>query len=200
MSVLVALVATRWAMSMRGFPGRPTRWPLVFLRRVWATLRRPSRETVYWVGLGVYSTVVAGLHFEGLALDIYTTIAWWDLLTHTLSGIGVGALLYLTLDETDTRPPYWIVPSVLAFGAGFEVYEYVFKDFWYTWPVQFYVWDTVTDLVVGAAGGALVVVFVAAYRAWRTPTAESSTDPDGPADAVGRPNSHRTDGSGAHER
>jgi hypothetical protein len=166
LSVAVTVGATWWAATARGFPGRPQRWPRTFLDRVAAGFRRRNRETVYWSVLGLYSAGVAVLHFGGMRLDVYTAVHWWDLLTHALGGIGVAALLHLTFAgrSGSPRPTGWLVPAVLAIGAGFEIYEFVFKDFWYAWPLRFYLVDTVVDLVFGAIGAAVVVVAVAAYR------------------------------------
>lgn len=153
-------------MISPGFPGRPLRWLPTFVDRVVEGFRGLDRETASWTAMGLYATVVAAMHFGGIRLNVYTTVHWWDLLTHVLSGIGVAALLQLTFSGPNdpVRPTTWLFPAVLAFGAGFEVYEFVFKDFWYGWPFGYYLVDTVVDLVAGAAGGALVVVTTAAHR------------------------------------
>ncbi|MFW5918743.1 MAG: hypothetical protein ACOCSF_00925 [Halanaeroarchaeum sp.] len=163
LSLAVTLLATWWAMRTRGYPGRPHRWPTAFLQRVSVGFRRGDRETLYWTALGLYSAAVAGLHFGGIRWDVYTAIHWWDLLTHALSGAGVAALLYMTFHAPvdHERSPRWLVPAVLAFGAGFEIYEFVFKDFWYAWTLRFYLVDTVVDLVAGVAGAVLVVGILA---------------------------------------
>ncbi|MGM0397548.1 MAG: hypothetical protein ACQEQY_01010 [Halobacteriota archaeon] len=165
-SLVVTVVATRWAMIERGFPGAPLRWPAVFLRRVAAGFRAGGRETASWTGMGLYAVVVSVMHFGGIQYDIYTTLHWWDLLTHALSGFGVAVLLYLTFHRPATEPHSrrWLVPAVLAFGSGFEVYEFVFKDFWYRWTLEFYLVDTLVDLVAGVAGAAVFVGLVAGYR------------------------------------
>lgn len=166
LSLAVTALATRWAMATRGFPGHPRDWPRTFLQRVTAGFRSLDRETALWTGMGLYAIAVAVLHFGGMRLDVYTAVHWWDVLTHTLSGVGVAVLLLLTFPgpDGDARPTGWLVPAVLAFGAGFEVYEFVFKDFWFGWPFGFYVVDTVVDLVAGAAGAGVVAVAVTAYR------------------------------------
>ncbi|MFW6265543.1 MAG: hypothetical protein ACOC2A_02080 [Halanaeroarchaeum sp.] len=167
LSLVLTAVATKWAMVERGFPGDPVRWPKVFLRRVADGFQAGGRETVYWTGIGLYSVAVSVLHFGGIRYDVYTTLHWWDLLTHFLSGLGVAVLLYVTFHRPadERRSPRWIVPAVLAFGAGFEVYEFVVKDFWYAWTLEFYLVDTVVDLVAGIGGAVAFVAVVAGYRA-----------------------------------
>lgn len=166
-AALVTLVATLVAMRMPGYPGGLLGWPKTFGRRVYAGFRSSNRETAYWTAIGVFAVVVTVLHFGGIRYDVYTTLHWWDLLTHALSGLGVAALLYLTFHRPtpDRRPLGWLVPAVLAFGAGFEVYEFVVKDFWYTWTFQFYLVDTLVDLVAGVAGAVAFVVLLGGYRA-----------------------------------
>lgn len=166
LSLFLTIVATGWAMAERGFPGEPLRWPSVFVRLIVGRLRTRNRETVYWIGIGVYAVVVSAMHFGGIQYNIYTTVHWWDLLTHALSGFGVAGVLYLTFHRpvVETRSPRWLVPAVLAFGGGFEVYEFVFKDFWYTWSFRYYLVDTVVDLLSGVAGAVVFVALVATYR------------------------------------
>lgn len=165
-SVIVTVISTSWAMRAAGFPGHPLQWPKTFFTRFGGDLREGGRKARDWTVLGLYSAAVAGLHFGGIQWNIYTLVHWWDLLTHALSGAGVAALLYMTFHAPidGNRSPRWLVPAVLAFGAGFELYEFVFKDFWYAWTVRFYLVDTVIDLVAGAAGAILVVIVILAVR------------------------------------
>lgn len=165
-SVVVTALSISWAMRAEGFPGHPLQWPKTFLTRVSRGFRGGGREARDWAVLGLYSAAIAGLHFGGIEWNIYTIVHWWDLLTHALSGAGVAALLYITFHApTDgTQSPRWLVPAVLAFGAGFEIYEFVFKDFWYAWTVRFYLVDTMVDLVAGVAGAVLLVLVILAVR------------------------------------
>lgn len=166
LTLLVTVLASKWAMSTRGYPGDLLRWPERFLARVVDGLRRGGRSMASWAGIGLYSAVITALHFWGIASNTYTTLQWYDAFTHAASGVGVAVLLYLTFHrptESD-RSTAWIVPAVLAFGAGFEVYEFVFKDFWYTWPLQYYLVDTVADLLFGVVGAVAVVAILVAYR------------------------------------
>ncbi len=158
LSLAVTITATWVTVSLRETPTNPIGWPRTFLQRGIAGFRIGGRERVYWGGMLVYSTAVSAMHFGGLHFDVYGTVAQWDFLTHILSGFGVAMLLYLTfhLEEPD-RSLRWIIPAVLAFGAGFEVYEFVFKDFWYGWTLQYYLIDTVVDFANNVIGSLLAV-------------------------------------------
>ncbi|WP_416840840.1 hypothetical protein [Haloferax sp. DFSO52] len=121
-----------------------------------------SRSPRVWFFVGIWAVFVSALHFGGLAYDIYTKIWWWDLLTHSLSGFGVAGVLFVVFPRMfdGPRAPVVVAGVILAIGAGFEVYEYLFKDFWYGWSASYYAEDTLTDLVVDVVGalGFLVVV------------------------------------------
>jgi len=158
-SLAVTVLATWVTRRTRGVPATPQRWPATFLRRLTAGLRAGCRERASWVGALAYGGLVSVLHFGGLHFDVYVAIAQWDLLTHALSGAGVALLLYLTFHYgiDRARPLGWIVPAVLAIGAGFELYEYLFKSFWHAWSWQFYLEDTAVDLLLNAIGGGLAV-------------------------------------------
>ena len=41
---------------------------------------------------------------------------------------------------------------VLCIGTWFEVYERLFRDFWWGWSLSFYLQDTGIDLVLDTAG------------------------------------------------
>jgi hypothetical protein len=111
-----------------------------------------------------YSAVVCVLHFGGLAYDVYTAVWWWDLLTHSLSGVGVAAWLCLfPAIPLDSNRLLLVPLVVLAIGAGFEVYEYLFKSFYVEWSLQYYLVDTVVDLFLDAVGAA---VFVQGVERW----------------------------------
>lgn len=156
---VVLTAGTTWVtLSLPDTPEDPLGWPRIFLGRLVEGLRDGGRERYYWVGVLAYAAVVSAMHFGGLHFDVYGAIERWDYITHITSGAGVAMLLYLTfhLDEPDRRLR-WIVPAVLAFGAGFEVYEYLLKDFWHGWTLRYYVIDTVVDLANNLIGSLLAV-------------------------------------------
>jgi hypothetical protein len=138
-----------------------------------------THRRLVWPLLVAYSLVVCVLHFGGLAYDVYTRLWWWDLLTHSLSGIGVAAWLCLVpVVPVDARRPAAVVLTVLAIGAGFEVYEYLFKSFYVEWTAAYYAADTVIDLVVDSLGALAFVRWHERRSGERAPsTARISSEP-----------------------
>ena len=162
------LAAIAWfiARSMRGFPSQPHLWLLRFFTRSISDIRRRDRTAVAWIGLVFWSGIVTIFHFTGLVFEIYITVSWWDLLTHTMSGSGIAALALLTHRErvVTRKAVWWIVPTVIAIGAGFEVYEFVFRSFWHEWTLRHYSIDTAVDLAMSTLG--TVVVASVANHYW----------------------------------
>ncbi|GGJ16333.1 hypothetical protein GCM10008995_27760 [Halobellus salinus] len=177
-SLLLALAATAATMRSPGYPAAHTlrSWPSTLAWRLRRELTRGDRTAHAWAGIAAWSLLVSVLHFGGVFYNIYTQLPWWDLLTHAIGGAGVGAVLAMTFRAPTLRSPAWIPLGVIAIGAGFEVYEFVFKTFWYRWSLSFYVTDTVIDLVVNTVGAVVVAVAVAAYR--RRVGAAGSVDTD----------------------
>jgi hypothetical protein len=137
------------------------------------TAEAASRSLVAWGLVAVWSLAVCIAHFGGLAYRTYWQIAWWDVLTHTAAGLGVAAILYLLRPDLYRSPVALFVAlplTVLAIGAGFEVYERVFRTFWHSWSVAYYVEDTVIDLVMDTAGALALSVLVVLVRAVRRVT------------------------------
>ncbi|MGQ4555579.1 hypothetical protein [Halobellus sp. GM3] len=165
-SLLLALVATRATMRTAGYPDdRAIRsWPTTLGGRLRREIPRGDHLTAAWVAIAVWSVAVSGLHFGGVYYNVYTDLPWWDLLTHAMGGLGVAAALGFTFREATLRSALWLVPAVLAIGAGFEVYEFVFKTFWYHWSLEFYVVDTLIDLAVNTSGAVVFVAAAALYR------------------------------------
>jgi hypothetical protein len=164
-SLLLTLGATLVTFRSPGYPDTPLRsWPGALLGRFRRELPHRDRCSLVWVALAAWSVLVSVLHFGGVRYGIYTQLPWWDLLTHTMGGLGVAGILAMTFRVSTLRSPVWLVSGVLAIGAGFEVYEFVFKTFWYRWSLRFYVTDTAIDLVVNTIGAVAVAVAVAGYR------------------------------------
>ncbi|WP_193788401.1 hypothetical protein [Haloferax mucosum] len=163
-----------------------------------------SRKPWLWLFVGVWAVVVSALHFGGLAYNVYTSIWWWDLLTHTLSGFGVAGVLFLVFPRTfeGARAPLVIGGIVLAIGAGFEVYEYLFKDFWYGWSMAYYAEDTLIDLVVDVLGALGFVAFVNGLTKRPAENVDSCSDgtsadyPDGLRSDGGEDSTDGTDSDG----
>lgn len=175
-SFLLSVIALQITRQTSGYPThtRVHSWPRLLITQFRRDINKRGSLRYGWVIIGLWSISVSGLHFGGLYYDIYTTVSWWDLLTHSLSGFGVAAVLGLTFRSSTTTIPYWVIPAVLAIGSGFEVYEFVFKTFWYDWTFRFYLIDTVVDLVVNTAGAATFVIAVGFLR--ETSMLQDSTD------------------------
>ena len=165
LAVAVTIIATWLTLSLRETPEDPLGWPRRFLEALAGGLSSGGRERLYWSGILVYSGVVSALHFGGLHFDIYGIVAQWDTITHLTSGAGVAMLLYLTFHlGAPDRSLRWILPAVLAIGGGFEIYEFLLKDFWYGWTLRYYLLDTVADLAINLVGSLFAVGGLAALR------------------------------------
>lgn len=108
-----------------------------------------------WLTVVIWAAGVCGLHFGGMTYGLYTQFWWWDVMTHSLSGFGVAAVLYLVRPaafRTSRRLIVFLPAVVIAIGAGFEVYEYLFRGFYEVWSVEYYLQDTIKDMVVNTVG------------------------------------------------
>ncbi|WP_318568500.1 hypothetical protein [Salinigranum marinum] len=131
-----------------------------------------------WTAALVWGVAVSTLHFAGLAYGIYTEIWWWDLLTHSTSGFGVAALLYLAwTDGFRSRLGLFVVlpVCVLCVGTWFEVYERLFRNFWWGWSLSFYLQDTGIDLVLDTAGALAFGAVLRLYGRLRRERASSAS-------------------------
>jgi hypothetical protein len=148
------------------------------------TGRRVRAAPGAWAAYTLWVTLVCVAHFGGLHYRIYWEVWWWDVLTHGTSGAGVAALFPLlglaSWDRRSLSSRLLLAAAVVAVvGAGFEVYERLFRTFWHEWTLAYYLEDTAVDIVVDALGAA---AFVALAAGWR---------------ALGRPGVERTDAAGA---
>jgi hypothetical protein len=125
-----------------------------------------SRSRLAWAAAVLWGVAVSVAHFGGLYYYVYWEIWWWDVLTHSTAGFGVAAFAYLLRPAAFRRPAalFLALPAfVLVVGAGFEVYERLFRTFWWSWSLSYYLEDTLLDLVMdtlGALALAVVVVLV----------------------------------------
>ncbi len=187
-SLLLALGAAAATTRSPGYPAtHPLRsWPSILVGRLRRELPHGDWTSLAWVSIAAWSGLVSALHFGGIYYNVYTRLPWWDLLTHAMGGAGVAAVLAATFRRPTLRSPAWIPLGVLAIGAGFEVYEFVFKTFWYRWSLSFYVVDTAVDLAVNTVGAVVVAGAVAVYRrraGAADPVAADADPPDPGADA-----------------
>lgn len=125
-----------------------------------------------WALLLGWSAGVCTLHFTGMMYSLYTQFWWWDLMTHTSSGAGVAAWLYLLRPDAFASPRRLFVflpAAVFLSGAGFEVYEFVFRGFYEGWSVQYYFRDTVEDMLCNLGGAVVLSLLVRASQTSITP-------------------------------
>ena len=164
-SFFLTLAATLVTIRSPGYPTTPLRsWPTALFDHLRQELPHGDRRSLGWLALAAWSVLVSVLHFGGVRYGIYTQLPWWDLLTHGMGGLGVAGVLGMTFRASTLRSPVWLVSGVLAIGAGFEVYEFVFKTFWYRWSLWFYITDTAIDLLVNTIGAVAVAVAVGVSR------------------------------------
>ncbi len=102
---------------------------------------------------------MVSLHYIWLAHSLYATIPWLDIPAHAVSSAGVVGILILGLRETfpDYISNWWVITMVLAIGAGFEIYEFLVKTFWYHWTLTTYLEDTVLDLLIEMLSAGIIV-------------------------------------------
>ena len=164
-SLVVTLGTLRLTLTRPSVPSDLRSWVRRLLGRARTDLER-GRRTRQWLLVLGWGALVTVLHFGGLYAGVYTRLFWWDILTHAMGGAGVAGILFFGLcDRPRTAgPPWWLVGAVAAVGAGFEVYEFLFKSFWYNWTLRFYAVDTAVDIVVNTLGA---VVFVVLLGVWR---------------------------------
>ena len=140
------------------------RIPVHLTTQLLSDIKHRDSFTAYWIGLFSWGSFVTFLHFGGYEFQWYAQFGWWDLLTHFVSGIGVAGILLVGLRHTvlPQAPVSWVFIALLSIGAGFEVYEYLFRSFWHSWTPIYYAQDTAEDLLMACTGG---VVMQAWYRA-----------------------------------
>jgi hypothetical protein len=129
------------------------------------------------VRLVLWITVAIVLHVIG-SLGFYSQFSWYDEITHTVSATVVAGLGYAgfrafemhspELDVPSTFRSVFIVVFVLAFGVGWEVFEFgaveVARVMGFDSPVTVYgIDDIVTDFVFNTVGAVLVALWGTEY-------------------------------------
>ncbi|GAB7093739.1 hypothetical protein JCM30237_08910 [Halolamina litorea] len=124
-----------------------------------------------WLGLWVTSAVF--LHSAGSA-GLYSTVGWWDHLTHAMSASLIAAVGYTTARTIDLHSDEINIPReflfvylfvvVLSFGVVWELFEFgldaLSASTGVTMPLaQHGLDDTVRDTMFNALGALLVAVF-----------------------------------------
>ena len=107
---------------------------------------------VLFVGL-VASAMLAIVHTVGTERYLYWVFDWFDIVTHAIGGIAIGALL----SALYIKKRQFILPILILVLVGWEIFE--------TWAKQIptgqagYSIDTTIDLFVGGSA-ALLVIFL----------------------------------------
>jgi hypothetical protein len=141
-----------------------------------ALLRREYGYTMD-AGLVLWITLAIVLHVIG-SLGLYSQFSWYDEITHTVSATVVAGVGYATFrafeqhsDAIDVPSAFrgvFIVVFVLAFGVGWELFEFgapvVSQWLGFDSPVTVYgIDDIVTDFVFNGVGAVLVAFWGTDY-------------------------------------
>jgi len=154
----LALTLITATFAQRRFLSTPViQIPMSLGNQLIADIEQRNSCVVYWVGLFSWGGFVTFLHFGGYEFQWYVQLGWWDVLTHFVSGIGVAGILLVGLRNTISpqAPLSWVFIALLSIGAGFEVYEYIFRSFWHSWTPVYYAQDTAEDLLMACTGGVI---------------------------------------------
>lgn len=131
-----------------------------------------------WITTAVFLHAVGVIGLPWADTNFYTTVWWWDHLTHALSSSIVAAIGYTTvraLDrhsaEIDVPPKFmfvFILMFVLAFGVAWEVLEFSITLVAAatgnaTILTQFGLSDTMLDLVFDTIGAIVVAIWGTAH-------------------------------------
>jgi hypothetical protein len=131
-----------------------------------------------WISSAVFLHALGTVGVPGTDQSFYTSLAWWDSVTHALSASVVAAIGYTVARGIDEHteavrlPPrfmfVFILLFVVAFGVLWEVIEFAIggaaditgNDAVLT---QYGLEDTMTDLVFDIVGGVIVAVWGTAH-------------------------------------
>lgn len=135
-------------------------------------------QLALWITAAAFLHAVGVVGIPGTGLSFYTTIGWWDHLTHSLSASVVAAAGYATVRAVDIHSDDVSIPSsfvgvvllifVLAFGVLWELLEFgiaVAADEIGTATVltQYGIEDTLKDVTFNLIGGVIVAVWGGVY-------------------------------------
>ncbi len=131
-----------------------------------------------WITTAVFLHAVGVLGLPGSEANFYTTIWWWDHVTHALSSSVVAAVGYATARALDVHseeihlPPkfmfVYILLFVLAFGVFWEVIEFALGELARLTGnaavlTQHGLGDSMLDLVFDTIGAVVVAVWGTAH-------------------------------------
>ena len=121
----------------------------------------------------VYISFIFVAQFLGVTVELYNVIAYFDKITHALSGVltAYGALLILSLVSHEPFkkkffPIVWMITFSLAIAATWEMFEYTANIFFGGDAQRVAltgVNDTMQDIIVAFLGSILVSIAYAFY-------------------------------------
>lgn len=155
-----AIVVGRWSLGFVSAATLVLSMAPVFLAR-WFRVALPV-PLVMAIILFVFASI-----FLGEALDFYGRVWWWDLALHGFAAVGfglIGFLLTLMLFEGDTfAAPPWALALIsfciaMTVGSVWEIFEFVMDRSFGLNMQKSGLTDTMGDLIINAAGGAVAAI------------------------------------------
>lgn len=131
-----------------------------------------------WITSAVFLHAIGSVNLVGPGSNLYTSIPWWDHMTHALSASVVTAAGYITLRSLDEHYDelqfprkllfVFILMFILAFGVFWELIEFAISGISQvlgmdTVLTQYGLEDSMKDLVFNTAGGMIVAAFGEIY-------------------------------------
>ncbi len=175
----ISLLVGLPTLSMGILVDSPQRLHLVVMGAVCMvpTILRAMRVVELPAPLVVLIVTSSSLHGYGLLFDLYDETEWFDNITHTLSSMTVGIIVFYAVmciqyysgsKVNFTGRGLTVITALisLSFGVYWEVMEYVL-DSLTTSVAQYSPYDTVTDLVWDSMGALLASLWVHRYMRGR---------------------------------
>lgn len=135
-------------------------------------------QLVLWITAAAFLHGIGIVGIPGVSRSFYTSLWWWDHLTHSLSASVVAAAGYATVRAIDIHSEEVSIPGryvgivllifVLAFGVLWELLEFgigVAADLANTKGIltQYGIEDTLKDLTFNSMGGVIVAIWGGLY-------------------------------------
>jgi hypothetical protein len=135
-------------------------------------------QLVLWITAAAFLHGIGIVGVPGVSRSLYTSLWWWDHLTHSLSASVVAAAGYASVRAIDIHSEDVDIPAqyvgiillifVLAFGVLWELLEFaigVTADMIGTRTIltQYGIEDTLKDLTFNSMGGVIVAIWGGIY-------------------------------------